>query len=230
MEGTRIISQTFIQFSDYNKIVCIIFLLLFIAGIAFNITTNINKSLLLIYLMFFSLLISYIISPKMSMEPRYLIYLFPIFSLGIASSYNAFNLKVNTKSVIYLVIILTIVTSFPYLSHYYSGFHKNDWRGFSKNIQQMTYENDVVVVLPKYMAKPLNYYYDNKSDQTYEYKTSNSVQLQKIYSHNKGHQIYYVVGIAHLNAANPEGDASQWLKNNTKLLKKYRGIYLYSSK
>lgn len=228
MKGMSIIYQTLIQFSGYNEMVAGMFLLLFYTGLVLTIIMDTKKSLLLAYLMFLSLLASYILSTKMPMMPRYLIYLLPVYFLGIASSYEGFYSIAKNRKTIYFLMILIIMTSLPYFSGYYSGFQKDDWRGFSEIIQKKTHEGDVIVVLPGYITEPLDYYYDNKSDRTYEYEASNSSQLQQIYSHNKGHQIFYVV-TWDINAANPKGDAIQWLQNNTQLLEKHTSIFLFRS-
>jgi hypothetical protein len=226
MKGMSTIYQTLIQFSGYNERVAGMFLFMFYAGLVLSILIDINKSLLIAYLMSSSLLISYVLSSKMPMMPRYMIYLLPIYFLGIASSYKEIYSIVKDRRAIYILMVLIIMTSLPYFSDYYSGFQKGDWRGFSMKLQQITHTDDVIVVLPGYITEPLDYYYDNKSDRTYEYEATNSLQLQQIYSRNKGHQIFYVV-TSDINAANPKGDAIQWLKNNTQLLEKYTDICLY---
>jgi len=228
MDGTSLITQTLTQFLGHSGIIVGIFLLLLYAGLILNIFEDLNKSLLLIYILFFSFSTSYILTTKMPMMPRYLIYLLPIFYLGIASSYEWFYSNLKYRKTIYFLIILTILISIPYFSSYYSGFQKEDWRGFSKNLQQMSSENDTIVVLPEYITYPLDYYYDNKSDRTYEYGASNSLQLQEIYTQNKGHQIFYVV-TGDIYAANPEGDVIQWLQNNSQFLGEHTNIYLFRS-
>lgn len=228
MNSASIVTQTLISFSGYDKIAVAIFLLLFYIGLVLTILRDTNKSLLLAYMLFFSFLISYVLATKMPMMPRYLIYLLPVFFLGIASSYEVFNSITKDRKVIYFLMILIIVISLPYFRDYYSVFQKEDWRGFSKNLQQMTHEGDAIVVLPGYIKQPLDYYYDNTSDLTYEYEASNSIQLKQVYNSNKGRHIYYVV-TGDINAANPEGDAIQWLLSNTQLLEKHTGILLFQT-
>lgn len=228
MNSISIITQTLRQFLCYNEIVVGIFSLLLYAGLVLTIFKDINKSLLLAYMLLFSFSISYVLATKMPMMPRYLIYLLPVFFLGIASSYEVFNSIARDRKIIYFLMILIIVTSLPYFRDYYSVSQKEDWRGFSKNLQQITHEGDAIVVLPGYIMQPLNYYYDNKSDLTYEYEASNSIQLEQVYNSNKGHHIYYVV-TGDINAANPEGDAIQWLLSNTQLLEKHTGILLFQT-
>jgi mannosyltransferase len=228
MNGVSIITQTLISFSGYNENVVGIFLLLFYIGLVLTIFRDTNKSLLLAYMLFFSFLISYVLTTKMPMMPRYLIYLLPIFYLGMASSYEGFNRIVKDGKLVYFLMIFIIITSLPHFSSYYSNFQKEDWKGFSKNLQKMTYEDDVIVVLPGYITQPLDYYYSNKSDLTYEYEAYNSLELQQIYSINKGRRIFYVV-TGDIKAANPEGDAIQWLQNNTEFLEKHTNIFLFKS-
>lgn len=230
MKGINSITSTLIEFSGNNKIVASMFFLLFCIGIILTINKNINKSLLLLLLMFLSLLISYVLSTKMPMAPRYLIYLLPIYFLGIASFYEELYSIIKNRKIIYFLMMFMIIINLPYFSHYYSSLQKDDWRGFSEILAKETHENDIIVVLPRYMGQTLDYYYDNKSDQTYEYQASNSLQLQKIYSQNKDHQIFYVASQGHLHSANPNGDAIQWLQNNTQFLENHTKISLFTSR
>ena len=52
---------------------------------------------------------------------------------------------------------------------YYSSFSKEDWRGFSKSIESMTKDGDIVVFAPGYISQPFDYYYSNTTDKTLEF-------------------------------------------------------------
>jgi mannosyltransferase len=114
------------------------------------------------------------------------------------------------------------------LVNYYSGYSKEDWRGISGQIQQITKPGDIVVVVPGYISQPLNYYYANASDQTFEFGANTGKQLEVINT-GKGNNSAYFVVTGDISAANPNGDAIAWLNANTKPLGQKTGIYLFVS-
>ena len=137
-----------------------------------------------------------------------------VFFLGIAVSYRVVYSLWNTRAVVYGFIILLFVISAPVLAGYYSGFSKEDWRGFSATLQQKTLPGDVVISVPGYISQPLDYYYSSTKAQTKEYGATTAADLDRVTTESGNHTIYYVV-TGDISAADPAGDAVQWLKNNT---------------
>jgi mannosyltransferase len=172
--------------------------------------------------------ISFILSYKMPMVPRYLIFFNTIFFIGIAVSYKAFYSIVNNRGVVYGFIAFLVIISAPILVNYYSGYSKEDWRGFSDQIQQMTRPGDRVVVIPGYIYQPFDYYYSNSSDQTFEFRADTGKDLERINT-GKGNSTVYFIVTGDISAANPDGDAVAWLKQYTKPLGQNTGIYLFVS-
>jgi hypothetical protein len=165
----------------------------------------------------------------MPMVPRYLIFFNTIFFIGIAMSYKLFYNLVNRREIIYLFIAFLIVLSTPMLMNYYSAYSKEDWRGFSGQLQELTNPGDVIVTSPGYISLPLNYYYSNSSDLTSRYEANNVTELEKINSGKSNNTIYYIV-TGDINAINPEGTMMVWLNEHTKPVGQRSGIYLYGSR
>jgi mannosyltransferase len=111
---------------------------------------------------------------------------------------------------------------------YYSGYAKEDWRGFAGGLQQQTRPGDLVVVVPGYVSQPLDYYYSNTSDKTLEFSAYSANDLKAINAQKNNNTIFFVV-TGDISAADPEGDATEWLKQNTKSLGQNTGIFLLTS-
>ncbi|MFY9749290.1 MAG: glycosyltransferase family 39 protein [Methanoregula sp.] len=214
IQGLGIITETFSQISGMNDIAMYLLVALFVVGIIQAFRIGKNKGIFLVLITVLTFVISYILSFKMPMLPRYLIFLSIVFFLGIAVSYRVVYSLWNTRAVVYGFIILLFVISAPVLAGYYSGFSKEDWRGFSATLQQKTLPGDVVISVPGYISQPLDYYYSSTKAQTKEYGATTAADLDRVTTESGNHTIYYVV-TGDISAADPAGDAVQWLKNNT---------------
>jgi hypothetical protein len=127
---------------------------------------------------------------------------------------------------VYGFIALLLIINAPMLAGYYSGSIKEDWRGFSGELHQMTRPGDLVVVVPGYMSQPLDYYYSNTSDQTIEHSAYTAADLQAINAQKNNNTLFFVV-TDDISAANPEGDAIMWLDENTQVIGSYQGANTY---
>jgi len=228
VRGFDVIIATFQQISGFSDIAMYILLILFIIGIVQAFVLDKKKGFFLVLLTVLTFAISYILSFKMPMVPRYLIFFSIIFFIGIAVSYKSVLKIANTRWVVYGFMALFIVLSAPVLAEYYSGFSKDDWRGFSTQLQQVTNPGDIVVAVPGDILQPLNYYYSNSTDQTFKYGAYTGKELERISSLKANNTIYYVV-TGDIGSANPEGDALAWLKEHSKPLSQRTGIYLFRS-
>ncbi|MGP8085080.1 MAG: glycosyltransferase family 39 protein [Methanoregula sp.] len=218
IQGLGIITETFSQISGMNDIAMYLLVALFVVGIIQAFRIGKNKGIFLVLITVLTFVISYILSFKMPMEPRYLIFLSIVFFLGIAVSYRLVYSLWNTKAVVYGFIVVLFVISAPVLAGYYSGYSKEDWRGFSAALQQKTMPGDLVVSVPGYIAQPLDYYYSSTKAQTKEYGATTAADLGNISSESGNSTIYYVITLGDISAADPNGDAIAWLKNNTQLI------------
>ncbi len=228
LQGISVVHQTLQQISGFSDLVVVLFLILFLLGVAVTWREDRNGAVLLVFMMVLPLAASLILSSSMPMVPRYLIYLLPVYFVGIASAYPALYALVRDRRTVYLVVIAAAVISLPFLATYYTTPQKNDWRGFSAELAGMTGEGDLVVVLPPYMAQPLDYYYSNATDRTLELGATTGEELQALRDSYPGRRAFYVVTVDIL-AVDPTGDAVNWLEENAGLERQHTGIYLFSS-
>jgi mannosyltransferase len=228
IQGLGIISETFRQLSGFSDLSMILFILLFIIGIVQAFLIDKNKGIFLVTITILTFIISFVLSYKMPMVPRYLIFFNTIFFIGVAISYKIFYGLVNNRAVIYAFMVFLVIISAPTLVNYYSGYSKEDWRGFSGQLQEVTKPGDFIVTVPGYISLPLNYYYSNVSDQTIEFGADTGKELESINA-KKGNSTEYYIVTGDISAANPNGDAVAWLKNHTKPLGQNSGIYLFVS-
>jgi mannosyltransferase len=228
IQGLGIISETFRQISGYSDISMILFLLLFIIGIFQAFLLDKNKGIFLLTMTILTFIISFILSYKMPMIPRYLLFFNTVFFIGAAISYKLFYGLIHKKGVIYGFIAFLVIINAATLVNYYSGYSKDDWKGFSGQLQKMTKPGDCIVTVPGYVSVPLDYYYSNVSDQTIELGAETGKELEAIYGGKGNNTVFYIV-TGDISAANPNGDAIAWLNKNTKPLGQNTGIYLFVS-
>jgi uncharacterized membrane protein len=237
IQGPGIIIQTFVQLSAIipvpgYEIALLLLSLLFIAGIVQAFLLDKNKGIFLVTITLLTFVISNFLSYRIPMQPRYLIFLAIVYFIAIALSYRLLCTLTKSRGVVYGFIALLVIINAPMLAAYYSGPIKEDWRGFSGELKQMTRQGDLVVVVPGYMSQPLDYYYSNTSDQTLEYSAYTAADLQVINAQKSNKTVFFVV-TDDISAANPEGDAVTWLDENTQVIGSYQGantnIYLLRS-
>ncbi len=227
IQGPGLIISTFAQIAG-SELVMYLFLMLFLAGIVQAFLLDKNKGIFILTLTILTFLISHFLSYRIPMQPRYLIFMAIVFFITIALSYRLVSARIGCRGVVYGFIVLLLVINAPLLLNYYSGYSKEDWRGFSGQLRQLTHEGDLVVVLPGYVSQPLDYYYSNTSDQTLEFSAYTAGDLKAIVPEKNNHTVFFVV-TGDISAANPEGDALAWLEENTRSLGERTGIYLMTS-
>jgi len=227
VQGFNVIYETLLQISGYNILVMYIILLLFICGIFALYIKEKEKTIFLLWILLFTFTVSWILSYKLSMVPRYLSFLSIIIFLGVAASYKLFYTLTHNKMIIYVLILMLVIINAPFLMTYYSAYIKDDWRGFSKTLTSITQPGDSIIIVPEYIVQPLNYYYSNQSDETIEYFANNESEL----IHARSSQItnsYYVV-TADIQSKDPTGNALKWIQANTKQVYQNNGIYIFKS-
>lgn len=229
IEGMGIITETFRQLSGFSDIVMYLFLILFCIGIVQAFLIDKHKGIFLLSLTLLPFAISWFLSYRIPMMPRYLIILAPVYFIGIALAYKPLCTLVKNRRVVYgfiaLLVILSVTT--PFFMGYYSSFSKEDWRGFSGQVSQITQPGDLVVVSPGYMFQPFDYYYSNATDGTIEIRAETGPMLEAI-RQQKGNASLYLVVTGDISAANPEGDAIAWINEHTELINQHTGIYFFA--
>lgn len=231
--GPVLFQETFIRllggYSTFGWAIAMVFLFLMVAGCIFLYGEDRNKCLFSVMFLVLPLIISVILSSRMTMNPRYLIYLLPVFFALVAMSFPAIFRIIPDRKLLYVCMILIFAINIPSLSEYYTSYSKEDWRGFSRIVMDATNEGDLVVVAPGYITQPFSYYYNNATDRTIQTGAYSGTDLENIYTQKRNHSIYYVV-TNDLNAANPEGDALAWLNQKSRVEIQHTGIYLLSSR
>jgi mannosyltransferase len=228
IQGIGLIFETFKQLSGFSDIAVMILLPLFIVGIIQAFLTDRDKGIFLVSLTVLTFIISLFLSYRIPMQPRYLIFLSIIFFIGIAIAYKPVFSLIGNRAVVYGFIALMVLLSAPLLVDYYSGYSKEDWRGVSSELGQMTNAGDYVVVLPGYILQPLNYYYSNTTDRTILFGVSTAKELDKISEQKVNSTVFYVV-TGDIMSANPNGDALAWLKEHSKPLVQKNNIVIFAS-
>ncbi|WP_328585625.1 hypothetical protein [Methanoculleus horonobensis] len=226
IQGTDVVYQTLQQLSGFSDIILVPFIILFLVGVILTWREDRNGALLLVFMMVLPLAASLILSSRMPMIPRYLIYLLPVYFIGIASAYPGLHALVKDRRAVYLAIAAAFLVSAPFLATYYTTPQKNDWRGFSADLSGVTEESDLVVVLPPYMAQPLDYYYRNATDGTLELGANTGEDLETIREQYPDRRAFYIV-TTDILAVDPTGDALGWLDKNTEFAGQRMGIYLF---
>lgn len=228
IQGIDLIYATFLQMSG-SEIGMYLFVLLFAVGITQAFITDRNKGIFLVSTTALVFIMSVILSYKIPMVPRYLIFFDLIFVLGIAFTYRTVYSLWNSRSVVYLFLVFFVVVGAPVLTGYYSGFSKDDWRGFSTTMAQTAKPGDLIVSVPNYVAQPFDYYYSNKTYKTYEFGANSAGELDRIYSQRDNRTVYFIV-TGDIYSADPTGDSVTWLRGHTTAVGQNTGIALLVGK
>lgn len=230
LSGLDVFTKTILLVSGSNIFLTILFSLFAVAGVVFLYSKKDRRDLayLLILSLILPFIVSIILSGRIPMSPRYLIYILPFYYAAIGAATGFIPPKIDCKKVAMVALVIIALFSVPYLADYYTDYSKNDWRGFSDQLSSITDEGDYVVVMPSYIRMPLDYYYDGEADGIIETSAKSSGELEQITIERGNATAYYVI-TGDITAANPEGDAMEWIGNNAEYLGNTMGIYLFVS-
>ncbi|NPE27429.1 hypothetical protein HNV12_05495 [Methanococcoides sp. SA1] len=228
------------QYGTYNNNSYILFSL-FILGFAFLMYKKNEREdgFLLGSMILIPLIVSYILAAKMPFTPRHMLFVLPFYMLIISRGVTGFadmivpsTPKKKSNSHIYNILIISVILliigaiSFTPISSYYQGMQKNDWRGVSEYFSEQTREGDVIVILPTYMRSSFEYYYDFEG--VHQEGAYSANELDAIILKYPNNRIWYVV-TWDISAANPEGDAINWLNANTRPVNQITGVYILAN-
>jgi mannosyltransferase len=229
IQGFGIVIETFRQLSGFSAIVMYVFLILFVVGIVQAFLIDRNKGLFLVALTVLPFAISWFLSYKIPMVPRYLIVLAPVYFIGIALAYKPVFRMISNRGVVYgfiaLMVLLSVTT--PFFTSYYTQYSKEDWRGFSGQMRQVAQPGDIIALVPGYMTQPFDYYYSNASEGTFEYGVTTAEQLAAVAARRSNNTVYYVV-TGDISSADSSGESVTWLEEHTKGAEATSGIYLFT--
>jgi mannosyltransferase len=232
--GPALIEESIVTFSGgYSPLalpIAILYFVLMIVGLAYLFSEDRNKCLFSGMYLILPIVISILLSSKITMNPRYLIYLLPVYFALIAMSFPPMFRFMPDKKLLYAVLIFIVAVNVPLLTGYYTTFTKEDWRGVAGAVQSTTHDGDRVVLLPGYLSQPFNYYYSNVTDKTIESMAGTGKELDAIYAGKGNSTMYFIVTDSDIGAANPNGDAIAWLKGHTTFLGQDTGIFVFVAK
>jgi 4-amino-4-deoxy-L-arabinose transferase-like glycosyltransferase len=230
IQGIGIVIETFRELSGFSMELMYLFLILFVIGVVQAFLLDRKKGILLVVLILLPFVISWFLSFSIPMVPRYLIILAPVFFIGIALAYKPVFTFINNRGVVYgfmaILILLSVTT--PFFMSYYTTYTKEDWRGLSQQMQQITKQGDAIVLVPGYVAQPFDYYYSNTTGGTFEYGASSAEQLAAIAGSTANNTIYYIV-TGDISSADPSGGSITWLQEHVKGAQVTSGIYLFTN-
>lgn len=228
LSGISVITDTIMIISG-DILPAIVLIILALCGIYAVWRSDKNMFLLLVLSLVLPFIVSMILSAKIPMSPRYMIYLLPFYFMAVSGCVLLAPRSMDMKKVAAVLIALIFVINLPALAGYYTSYSKNDWRGFATALEDSTNEGDAVVILPGYIKQPLNYYYSSSDDGTTEYSADSLENLIEI-SENTGNTTKYYVMTGDIMAVDPSGGAVGWLEQNAQYQGQYMGIYLFTSK
>jgi len=231
IKGLEFLYETFSALSEYHRSTMALFLVLFFIGIIFIWKTDRSKAILIVGLFTFPILISVYLAERMPMDVRYLIYLLPFFFIGISLSLKPLAGLYKSKNVTLIFIVIFFLIQVPFLAleynTYFTKYSKEDWRGIANIIEKNSAEGDYIIVIPYYTRLPLDIYYSNWSDGTYEFGVRNESEIKPILLSLKNKQVYFVV-TRYIKTTDPDGSIFQWLFNNTRRIGIRKDIELYT--
>lgn len=205
----------------YNNILMTISILLLIV-FGFIIMYRLNSGLMKNFsiVMISVIVISVAISHTIPMLPRYMITLFPIIYTTMALT--IMSLYANYRKIFYVFLIALLISAGISLNTYYTTYTREYWKGYAQELYNKTNSGDVIIVLPDYMRLALDFYYDNKTDDTIEYGVYNQVDdLIKLTPPNK-RTIYLFTW--DISATDPNLSTVKWIEANAKNKGTYYGI------
>jgi len=216
IQGVAIVYQTLLQLSWFSELTLLVIIALFIIGVVSLKKHGIFLPLVLAIVFTFSLFASFLFP----MLPRYLIFLSIFLYLGVALSYKYISKLsgVDKTKVAAVIAIFFVLSSIPFLLPYYTTDTQEDWRVITSDLAQLTSPGDIVVIVPRYIEYPVDYYYSSEKDGTILEGIMNRSELENI----QVHTTWYIV-TPDIFAADPSGKSLEWLKKNTITVKTYIG-------
>ncbi len=227
--GPALISDSIYRFFGFNWILVFVLLVLFAGGLYVFYQKDRNIFFLFILIAVAPLIISVLLSAKITMNPRYLIYLLPVYYSGVAMAYAFIDQKSRKFWPVCTVILAICLVNVPFFVNYYSTYQKEDWRGVSQYLYETASPGDSIILVPEYLRMPLNYYYTNKSAGTLEFGANTVTDIEAILDKRGDQHIFFVV-TGDILAADTTGDTISWLNSNTDLLRQDGGIIVTSLK
>lgn len=153
IQGVSIITVTLSSFFIDNILLIIIFLFLLVSGHYIMYQKDPYLSKFFITTTVIAIFTSIYLSTKIPMLPRYLIILLPLVLIPIV--YSLYN---SNKIITYGILGIFLIGCISFYIPYYTTYTKEDWRGISSDISNITVPGDTVYIIPAYIKQPFDYY------------------------------------------------------------------------
>jgi len=220
---------------SYGGPLLYLFMFFFVCGCFLSIKKYKEKLALMLLWMFLPIPLLFLASTRLRVfsEPRYLIYVLPVYLLVISkgiTSIPEYVLNVSKGKTIltsltpvrnpkipyvavFLIATVFIGSSIAPLLGYYSE-EKQDWRAVAKYLEAEIQPDDVVVVDPSYISLPFSYYFNNPKNVSVQ-KTYGSVSALETIYYRYG-RVWFVTHHAHT-------EMIEWLSQYSLWRKKFSG-------
>lgn len=245
-QGFNLIVQTFSEIFWYYPIAMGFASVLFIIGIWWTYKNDKETAIFLLFVPALVFIISVFLSNTMPMLPRYLIFVNIFAFLGISMALPALvelfyvvssdNLQrrttrdIVTKAMSFLLIGCFIAAAIPFYGLYYQEYTKTSWKDVGITLTNATNYGDVVLVIPRYVALPLDYYYSSKLDNTVEIGINNTEELDQIkYAADVRNLTVFYIMTPDINAEDPSGNIIKWVAANTTGFASAPGVVIRTS-
>ncbi len=214
LTGFNVVINLLWNFGNYTNWIAVIFVALFCIGIYSIHKQDSSKSFFLLFLVTVSCGASILLSYKIPIVSRYLLFLLPIYIVVLAEPIT----MLKDRRLQALAVCGLIALSAPSFSIYYSGTYiKDDWRGFGSYLSDTTNAGDTVILAPSYLELPLSNYYNSSVDGV----TIVPVQSVSELTSNITQGSTWVVLTPDVNAVPTARDIPQWLQKNAKPINRW---------
>lgn len=219
LKGIDLITGSISSFFGDVWYIVTILTVLFLIGLYFIYRKHQRHPFAILFVILFGFVISFILSWYMPMLPRYLIIMLPGILLPIACAIS--EIRACWKMLLCTALICCVI-AIP-LVGYYTSYTKEDWRGVSVTLRQITTSGDTVGVVPGYIRQPLDYYYSAASDVTTEYPING---LDDIINNKKYPGNNYYIITADIYAIKNGTEIITWMDSNTKPITTISGVMI----
>jgi hypothetical protein len=215
------LSQLFGGISDSHLLSVYLFILLFSIGLIELLRIDFNKFLFLGIAIIIPLTVGWWISYKMPTDPRYFISLITYFQIGISFFFLPMKKWFSVTRFFSIAVLIIAIISIPSINSYYSLNTKwDDWEGISHEIQNLTDDGDIIIIVPSWYTHVFRYYYDNTVDNTSIYRAQKPDEIERIVLEHQGETIFFV-------CTNHIAESYEWIDSNATLVSQFGYHYIY---
>jgi hypothetical protein len=231
-KGMMLMKYIVEQFLGYNTISTALFVYLTMFGVLYLIFKRLDLLKLIAFTFVSVLTISYILSYIFPFMPKYVIFLLPFFYLICTGTYYFFEHRipkgwVAREKIFYAFMIICIVANAWVIGFYYTKPSKDDWRGFSSELTQLTKDEDNVIISANTIEPVLTYYYNSTHDNTTIIPLPLTRAAIEDYYFNNTKPTYIIL---HGLSVMPNNDLREWMNTHTTYITSYQNIELFYTK